>query len=150
MRHYSPRGSECLHLPLPCLPFFIPLLTPLSSSSIFYFPLFILAWIPPFSPYHFYLSSPPPPQHHHPLLVISVLLVLSHYWAILLAFFPPSPSHILLLSSAFLSLPQVLSGLAQMIRECWYPNPCARLTALRIKKTLQKLSSSLEKPKGIH
>ncbi|XP_019479488.1 PREDICTED: serine/threonine-protein kinase receptor R3 isoform X2 [Hipposideros armiger] len=44
----------------------------------------------------------------------------------------------------------VLSGLAQMMRECWYPNPSARLTALRIKKTLQKLSNSLEKPKVIH
>uniref|UniRef100_A0A8D0LTE0 Activin receptor type-1-like n=1 Tax=Sus scrofa TaxID=9823 RepID=A0A8D0LTE0_PIG len=44
----------------------------------------------------------------------------------------------------------VLSGLAQMMRECWYPNPSARLTALRIKKTLQKLSNGLQKPKGIH
>ncbi|XP_070126344.1 activin receptor type-1-like isoform X4 [Equus asinus] len=44
----------------------------------------------------------------------------------------------------------VLSGLAQMMRECWYPNPSARLTALRIKKTLQKLSNSLEKAKVIH
>ncbi|XP_035874884.1 serine/threonine-protein kinase receptor R3 isoform X1 [Phyllostomus discolor] len=44
----------------------------------------------------------------------------------------------------------VLSGLAQMIRECWYPNPCARLTALRVKKTLQKLSSSVETPKVMH
>ncbi|XP_060051313.1 serine/threonine-protein kinase receptor R3 isoform X1 [Erinaceus europaeus] len=44
----------------------------------------------------------------------------------------------------------VLSGLAQMMRECWYPNPSARLTALRIKKTIQKLSNNLEKPKVIH
>ncbi|XP_045143144.1 serine/threonine-protein kinase receptor R3 isoform X2 [Echinops telfairi] len=44
----------------------------------------------------------------------------------------------------------VLSGLAQMMRECWYPNPSARLTALRIKKTLQKLSSSPRKPKATH
>ncbi|XP_038198146.1 serine/threonine-protein kinase receptor R3 isoform X2 [Arvicola amphibius] len=44
----------------------------------------------------------------------------------------------------------VLSGLAQMMRECWYPNPSARLTALRIKKTLQKLSHNPEKPKVIH
>ncbi|XP_006900270.1 PREDICTED: serine/threonine-protein kinase receptor R3 [Elephantulus edwardii] len=44
----------------------------------------------------------------------------------------------------------VLSGLAQMMRECWYPNPSARLTALRIKKTLQKLSNSPENPKVIH
>lgn len=46
--------------------------------------------------------------------------------------------------------PQVLSGLAQMMRECWYPNPSARLTALRIKKTLQKLIQGLEKPRVIH
>lgn len=51
--------------------------------------------------------------------------------------------------SLLLSLPQVLSGVVQMIRECWYPNPSARLTALRIKKTLQKLSNSFEKPKVI-
>ncbi|XP_059970242.1 serine/threonine-protein kinase receptor R3 isoform X2 [Mesoplodon densirostris] len=44
----------------------------------------------------------------------------------------------------------VLSGLAQMMRECWYPNPSARLTALRIKKTLQKLSNGLQRPKVIH
>ncbi|XP_052604973.1 serine/threonine-protein kinase receptor R3 isoform X1 [Peromyscus californicus insignis] len=44
----------------------------------------------------------------------------------------------------------VLSGLAQMMRECWYPNPSARLTALRIKKTLQKLSHHPEKPKVTH
>ncbi|XP_029422744.1 serine/threonine-protein kinase receptor R3 isoform X2 [Nannospalax galili] len=44
----------------------------------------------------------------------------------------------------------VLSGLAQMMRECWYPNPSARLTALRIKKTLQKLSQDPEKPKVTH
>ncbi|KAM4881170.1 activin receptor type-1-like isoform 2-T3 [Thomomys bottae] len=44
----------------------------------------------------------------------------------------------------------VLCGLAQMMRECWHPNPSARLTALRIKKTLQKLSLSPEKPKVIH
>ncbi|MBZ3879007.1 Serine/threonine-protein kinase receptor R3 [Sciurus carolinensis] len=44
----------------------------------------------------------------------------------------------------------VLSGLAQMMRECWYPTPSARLTALRIKKTLQKLSHDPEKPKVIH
>lgn len=36
------------------------------------------------------------------------------------------------------------------MRECWYPNPSARLTALRIKKTLQKLSHNPEKPKVIH
>ncbi|KFO31431.1 Serine/threonine-protein kinase receptor R3 [Fukomys damarensis] len=49
-----------------------------------------------------------------------------------------------------LAVDPVLSGLAQMMRECWYPNPSARLTALRIKKTLQKLIQGSEKPKVIH
>ncbi|XP_021098799.1 serine/threonine-protein kinase receptor R3 isoform X2 [Heterocephalus glaber] len=49
-----------------------------------------------------------------------------------------------------LAVDPVLSGLAQMMRECWYPNPSARLTALRIKKTLQKLIQGSEKPKAIH
>lgn len=77
-----------------------------------------------------------------------------YYWDIL---HPPGSSFLSLLTHAFASSPlplspvsQVLSGLAQMMRECWYPNPSARLTALRIKKTLQKLSNSLEKAKVIH
>ncbi|XP_067385925.1 serine/threonine-protein kinase receptor R3 [Emydura macquarii macquarii] len=41
----------------------------------------------------------------------------------------------------------ILSSLAQIMKECWYQSPSARLTALRIKKTLKKLNSSLEKPK---
>lgn len=47
----------------------------------------------------------------------------------------------------FLCLPQVLSALAKIMKECWYQSPSARLTALRIKKTLKKLNNSLEKPK---
>lgn len=47
----------------------------------------------------------------------------------------------------FLHLPQVLSALAKIMKECWYQSPSARLTALRIKKTLKKLNNSLEKPK---
>lgn len=30
----------------------------------------------------------------------------------------------------------VLHNMAKVMKECWYPNPVARLTALRIKKTL--------------
>ncbi|XP_029893081.1 serine/threonine-protein kinase receptor R3 isoform X2 [Aquila chrysaetos chrysaetos] len=41
----------------------------------------------------------------------------------------------------------VLSALAKIMKECWYQSPSARLTALRIKKTLKKLNNSLEKPK---
>ncbi|XP_053868519.1 serine/threonine-protein kinase receptor R3 isoform X2 [Malaclemys terrapin pileata] len=41
----------------------------------------------------------------------------------------------------------ILSALAKIMKECWYQNPSSRLTAMRIKKTLKNLSSSLEKPK---
>nr|XP_023674213.1 activin receptor type-1-like isoform X1 [Paramormyrops kingsleyae]XP_023674214.1 activin receptor type-1-like isoform X1 [Paramormyrops kingsleyae]XP_023674215.1 activin receptor type-1-like isoform X1 [Paramormyrops kingsleyae] len=41
-----------------------------------------------------------------------------------------------------------LSALVKLMRECWYQNPSARLTALRIKKTLDKIYSSLEKGKA--
>ncbi|XP_060108573.1 serine/threonine-protein kinase receptor R3 [Heteronotia binoei] len=40
-----------------------------------------------------------------------------------------------------------LSALAKIMKECWYQSPSARLTALRIKKTLKKLSDSFDKPK---
>ncbi|XP_029315999.1 activin receptor type-1 [Cottoperca gobio] len=40
-----------------------------------------------------------------------------------------------------------LSALVKLMKECWYQNPSARLTALRIKKTLDKIHSSLEKGK---
>lgn len=42
---------------------------------------------------------------------------------------------------------QTLSALVKLMKECWYQNPSARLTALRIKKTLDKIYSSLEKGK---
>ncbi|XP_057715035.1 activin receptor type-1 [Corythoichthys intestinalis] len=40
-----------------------------------------------------------------------------------------------------------LSALVKLMKECWYQNPSARLTALRIKKTLDKIHSSLDKVK---
>ncbi|XP_044277937.1 serine/threonine-protein kinase receptor R3 isoform X1 [Varanus komodoensis] len=40
-----------------------------------------------------------------------------------------------------------LSALAKIMKECWFQSPLARLTALRIKKTLKKLSNSFDKPK---
>ncbi|XP_070790958.1 activin receptor type-1-like [Pituophis catenifer annectens] len=40
-----------------------------------------------------------------------------------------------------------LSSLAKIMKECWFQSPSARLTALRIKKTLKKLSTSFHKPK---
>lgn len=35
---------------------------------------------------------------------------------------------------------QALRVMGKMMRECWYANGAARLTALRIKKTLSQLS----------
>ncbi|XP_029450388.1 serine/threonine-protein kinase receptor R3 isoform X2 [Rhinatrema bivittatum] len=35
----------------------------------------------------------------------------------------------------------IVSALAKIMKECWYQSPSARLTALRIKKTLHKLNS---------
>ncbi|XP_019728062.1 activin receptor type-1 [Hippocampus comes] len=40
-----------------------------------------------------------------------------------------------------------LSALVKLMKECWYQNPSARLTALRIKKTLDKIHSCLDKVK---
>lgn len=35
---------------------------------------------------------------------------------------------------------QILSAIVKIMKECWYQNPTARLTALRVKKTLSKLN----------
>lgn len=35
----------------------------------------------------------------------------------------------------------VLHGVAKVMKECWYQHPAARLTALRIKKTLANISA---------
>ncbi|XP_077153534.1 activin receptor type-1-like [Ranitomeya variabilis] len=42
---------------------------------------------------------------------------------------------------------KILSALMKIMRECWYQSPSARLTALRIKKTLNNLNNSLEQRK---
>lgn len=47
----------------------------------------------------------------------------------------------------FFFSPQTLTSLAKLMKECWYQNPSARLTALRIKKTLTKIDNSLDKLK---
>lgn len=41
-----------------------------------------------------------------------------------------------------------LTSIAKLMKECWYQNPSARLTALRIKKTLTKIDNSLDKVKA--
>uniref|UniRef100_A0A6Q2YTX1 Activin receptor type-1 n=1 Tax=Esox lucius TaxID=8010 RepID=A0A6Q2YTX1_ESOLU len=41
-----------------------------------------------------------------------------------------------------------LTSIAKLMKECWYQNPSARLTALRIKKTLTKIDNSLDKLKA--
>ncbi|GCB61332.1 hypothetical protein scyTo_0012897 [Scyliorhinus torazame] len=40
-----------------------------------------------------------------------------------------------------------LTSLAKVMKECWYHNPSARLTALRIRKTLTKIDNSFDKLK---
>lgn len=42
---------------------------------------------------------------------------------------------------------QTLTSMAKLMKECWFQNPSARLTALRIKKTLTKIDNSLDKIK---
>lgn len=34
---------------------------------------------------------------------------------------------------------QILSAIAKIMKECWFQSPSARLTALRVRKTLAKL-----------
>lgn len=34
---------------------------------------------------------------------------------------------------------QILSAIVKIMKECWYQSPPARLTALRVRKTLSKL-----------
>lgn len=41
-----------------------------------------------------------------------------------------------------------LTSIAKLMKECWYQNPSARLTALRIKKTLTKIDNSMDKIKA--
>lgn len=34
---------------------------------------------------------------------------------------------------------QILHAVSKLMKECWYQNPAARLTSLRIKKTLANI-----------
>lgn len=36
---------------------------------------------------------------------------------------------------------EVMHNMSKVMKECWYQNPAARLTALRIKKTLANILS---------
>ncbi|KAM4796797.1 activin receptor type-1-like [Rhinophrynus dorsalis] len=45
------------------------------------------------------------------------------------------------------SMDNILSALSKIMRECWYQSPSARLTALRIKKTLNNMRNSLVQTK---
>lgn len=40
-----------------------------------------------------------------------------------------------------------LQALCRLMKECWYANPCARLTMLRVKKSLSKISKDVEMQK---
>lgn len=44
-------------------------------------------------------------------------------------------------SNVFLPF-QTLTGMAKLMKECWHQKPCVRLSALRVKKTLAKLTQS--------
>lgn len=61
----------------------------------------------------------------------------------------PTPSGLFGLETHLLSRLafQTLTSMAKLMKECWYQNPSARLTALRIKKTLTKIDNSLDKIK---
>jgi hypothetical protein len=42
-----------------------------------------------------------------------------------------------------------MTSVLKVLKECWYSNPAARLTGLRIKKTLQKIRQVHSKGGGI-
>lgn len=46
------------------------------------------------------------------------------------------------LPDIILYLPQCLRQMGKLMTECWAHNPACRLTALRVKKTLAKMSES--------
>ena len=39
---------------------------------------------------------------------------------------------------------QILSSIAKVMKECWFQSPPARLTALRVRKTLSKLDQDTD------
>lgn len=43
------------------------------------------------------------------------------------------------LIASIMSCVQILSTIAKIMKECWFQSPSARLTALRVRKTLAKL-----------
>ncbi|GBP96485.1 Activin receptor type-1 [Eumeta japonica] len=42
----------------------------------------------------------------------------------------------------FYAIATVLAAISKVMKECWYHNPAARLTALRIKKTLATIGGN--------
>lgn len=48
------------------------------------------------------------------------------------------------MSVSLLTRHQALRVMGKLMRECWYANPSARLTALRVKKTVSQLSVTKE------
>lgn len=73
--------------------------------------------------------------------------LISFYWRFLpplLCVFHP---HIAWFSLLLFFIFQTLTSIVKLMKECWYQNPSARLTALRIKKTLTKIGNSLDKVK---
>lgn len=50
----------------------------------------------------------------------------------------------LMSNTVSLMIHQALRVMGKLMRECWYANPSARLTALRVKKTVSQLSVTKE------
>lgn len=50
-------------------------------------------------------------------------------------------------SVSLMTLCQALRVMGKLMRECWYANPPARLTALRVKKTVSQLSVATKEVK---
>ena len=46
--------------------------------------------------------------------------------------------------SSVIIYPQSLQTMAKLMAECWAQHPVARLTALRVQKTLNKLKKSMD------
>ena len=49
---------------------------------------------------------------------------------------------IIIIMRVCVSISQALHVMSKLMKECWYQNEAARLTALRIKKTLANLGAS--------
>ena len=56
---------------------------------------------------------------------------------------------ILIIHFSLFLLFQTMTQMVKLMRECWFQNPSARLTMLRVKKTLAKIREQLSKTETI-